>query len=225
MKLYAFSLIVLFLLISLSGISQLKSKVFLNNGSTYVGRITEQDSVHLKLEISGEHELMFLQSEVEKVEQLSMFRPEKGIFVQLEPIVYIDDEVSAIVHGKVGFDFNRHWSLSLGSGIEQHINHYFFPVFLEGKVHFFDHYITPYVTSQFGYHISSTSNPMVSFSGYFVSSHLNVVCFTNDHLGISLSAGVRFNEVRREVIAGPNLGTEFKDNFTRFEFKLGLLLK
>lgn len=205
--------------------AQMKSKVVLENGSSFIGRIIFKDTTHVKLELSGGHVMVFNKSEISETIRISNLRPEKGLFFQLEPIFYSQNELRFLFHTKMGFDFNRYWSIGIGTGIERLLNTDVYPFYLEGKYHLFDNHITPFLSSQVGYIFPTTRSSNFDMNGYFASFSFNMICFTNEHFGLYLGTGVRYNQLHRKSNVNNSINLKYIDHQTRFEIKLGILLK
>ncbi len=140
--------------------------LYLKNGSVLKGRIIEnKPKESVKIQLSDKSIWVFKNSEVEKIDTLSLlskakqneliFNPQKGFFTQaqfeLMPSKKNSDEGTVpSVLGVLGYQLNKHFSAGVGTGVEAfHIS--MMPVFAEGRYYFLNDHYTPFVNMKGGY--------------------------------------------------------------------------
>lgn len=221
------------------------SKVYIKEGSIYVGQILQYSDTSLNIQLREGMVLSIPQSTIKKIIQLEDYAKirkvvpyqfkEKGWY----QINYLSayggtSENNDYVIG-AGFNsiFGYMYSRYLGVGIGLGMNHYaqnipinFFPIYSELRSYFFGDRIAYYATLAAGYGFASTSkknNLTDLHGGLMFHPALGIRIGAKKHFNVCFDVGV---QTQKTDYKATNPWSEIKDhyfyNYKRFIFRIGL---
>ncbi len=161
--------------------------VYLKNGSIIRGVIIEQvPNVALKIQTADKSVWVFEFEEIEKITKEEIQPTKKEVPVK-EKFESREKGLSGIIRGGVfaspdglyfsatatiGYQFNKKYSLSVGSGIFGGTKG-LIPLFLMNRINFLDGRVTPTIGVEIGYIYIETPRNYYSSRGHFDSVYLN----------------------------------------------------
>lgn len=127
-----------------------------------------------------------------------------------------------------GYQFNQHFSLGLGVGIE-HFESLHFPAFLDARFHFRRAPMSPFIAMKGGYGIPAAREAWrgqtENYGGVLFGAELGVRNYSSDKFGLVFSAGYHRQRLKSvdNIIWEPGTSIDRITNLNRISIRFGLL--
>lgn len=184
------------LFISVSTQAQ-RDVIILKTGSEIRGTILEETMEFIKVRTKGGSVWVFNKTEVEGVKPFITVPFISGYYGTMTLGAFGGSAFTGNLSVVNGFQFNKHWAVGLGIGIENFYNNLYVPLFIEGKYDFLKKSSTPFVTAGFGYDIPFEITDK-NKGGILAQGLIGFKHQIGEHFGIITGLGFRYGRLEVE---------------------------